>query len=65
MNKMLMPITQSGPDFVNSNGYIICGQRKILTSFIGQFIYPAGGEDRIKGVDGGYCYFSQLGLSLY
>ena len=25
MNKILMPITQSGPDFVNSNGYIIRG----------------------------------------
>ena len=48
MNKILMPITQSGPDFVNSNGYIIRGYID-KGKFIGQFIHPVGGEGLKKG----------------
>ena len=46
---------------------INCRQFKLLswTSFIGQFVYPMGGGDLVKGLDREYRYFSPPRASLH
>ena len=43
-----------------------CRQFSLLTwnSFIGQFVYPVGGERMEKGMEGGNRYVGQLRASL-